>query len=222
MQLTATTLPGTDALTVAVLVDNEVLSLGIAAALGTLPTVSSVHNCGSRSDVEDLIRSTTVDALIGSPGEGEWMARVRRATPAMTTRVLVLVDESSAPDPTRYASIDVDGFLSQQDMSAATLRDALHRALRGDVPMPPALTRALLARAGTPAPVTRPVNLTSREVETLLLMARGLSNKQIARYLTISSHGAKRLVGSIMLKLDSPNRTTAVVNAIKAGIVEPQ
>jgi DNA-binding NarL/FixJ family response regulator len=86
--------------------------------------------------------------------------------------------------------------------------------------MPPALARALLARAEAPVQRSRTVKLTGREVETLALLVRGMSNKQIARRLAISSHGAKRLVASIMLKLDSPNRTTAVVNAIKAGIVD--
>jgi DNA-binding CsgD family transcriptional regulator len=61
--------------------------------------------------------------------------------------------------------------------------------------------------------------LTARETETLRLLAEGLSNKQIARRLGVSEHGAKRLVASIMVKLDSPNRTLAVAIAIRDGLI---
>ncbi|WP_381804006.1 response regulator transcription factor [Streptomyces niveus] len=63
------------------------------------------------------------------------------------------------------------------------------------------------------------MRLTSREHEALGLLGQGLSNKQIARSLGISPHGAKRLVGSILLKLGSPNRTAAVVTAMRTGLI---
>jgi two-component system nitrate/nitrite response regulator NarL len=177
---------------------------------------------------------TNIDVVIVSAFETEWLAKLtgpsakagvssgRVTGPGGGPLVLLLVDESALSDPQGYASMPVDGFLSQQDLDADTLSDALTRCRLGDVPMPPALARALLARADDPAPRrgTRVANLTSREIEALTLLVRGMSNKQIARQLQISSHGAKRLVASIMLKLDSPNRTTAAVNAIKAGIVD--
>jgi two-component system nitrate/nitrite response regulator NarL len=78
----------------------------------------------------------------------------------------------------------------------------------------------LLGRVGAQSGNLRPVSLTARENETLALLAEGLSNKQIARRLRISEHGVKRLVGSLLLKLGSPNRTTAVVTAMKFGIID--
>jgi two-component system nitrate/nitrite response regulator NarL len=63
------------------------------------------------------------------------------------------------------------------------------------------------------------VPLTAREKETLDLLAQGLSNKQIAKSLAISAHGAKRLVGVVLMKLGAPNRTTAVITAINEGLV---
>jgi DNA-binding CsgD family transcriptional regulator len=68
----------------------------------------------------------------------------------------------------------------------------------------------------------RRLRLTDREKETLGLLVEGLSNKQIARRLRISSHGAKRLVASLMAKLDAPNRTTAVVKSIRMGLIQPE
>ena len=64
------------------------------------------------------------------------------------------------------------------------------------------------------------VHLTSREMETLILLAEGLGNKQVARRLGISEHGSKRLVMSIMTKLDTRNRTGAVVKAIRLGLIK--
>ena len=221
------------AVNVAIAIGNEILGRGIEAVLGSLPTVATVRRCTRPEELGALLSASgrggtgpVVDVVIVSAFENEWLANLtRRSAEAGTEggpRVLLLVDESALSDPHGYASMPVDGFLSQQDLDAGTLSDALTRCRLGEVPMPPALARALLARADDPTPRkgTRVANLTSREIEALTLLVRGLSNKQIARRLQISSHGAKRLVASIMLKLDSPNRTTAAVNAIKAGIVD--
>ena len=66
--------------------------------------------------------------------------------------------------------------------------------------------------------------MTPRESETLNLLSKGLSNKQIARSLHISQHGAKRHVANVIAKLNCPNRTLAValafgVPSIAADIV---
>jgi two-component system nitrate/nitrite response regulator NarL len=214
------------AVNVAIAIGNEILGRGIEAVLGSLPAVATVRRCTRPEELGALLSTSgagVVDVVIVSAFETEWLANLtRRSAEAAGPRVLLLVDESALSDPHGYASMPVDGFLSQQDLDAGTLSDALTRCRLGEVPMPPALARALLARADDPSPRkgTRVANLTSREIEALTLLVRGLSNKQIARRLQISSHGAKRLVASIMLKLDSPNRTTAAVNAIKAGIVD--
>jgi len=211
---------GVDELDVALLIGSELLRRGLDSVLQTLPVVASVHRCATRAEVDALHAERALDFVIVSTLDTAWLADGFDEESA--PKVLVLVDSSAEQDPSGYASLPADGFLSQQELSAETLSDALRRCAAGEVPMPAALARALLARADGPVRGARgrPVNLTSREIETLSLLVRGLSNKQIARRLSISSHGAKRLVASIMLKLDSPNRTTAVVNAIKAGLVE--
>nr|WP_237526934.1 MULTISPECIES: LuxR C-terminal-related transcriptional regulator [unclassified Streptomyces] len=87
--------------------------------------------------------------------------------------------------------------------------------------MPTSVTRALLRRVREPEQQRRRRvgNLTGRENEVLPLLAEGLSNKQIARRLGISSHGVKRIVASLLLKLGAPNRTAAVVTAIQNGLI---
>jgi two-component system, NarL family, nitrate/nitrite response regulator NarL len=62
--------------------------------------------------------------------------------------------------------------------------------------------------------------LTAREREVVQLLAEGLSNKQVARRLSISEHTAKFHIGRILAKLDSDTRTEAVVRALRYGLVE--
>ena len=62
--------------------------------------------------------------------------------------------------------------------------------------------------------------LTPRELETLEMMAEGLSNKQIAYKLGISGHTAKFHVNSIFAKLDAGTRTEAVIRGIRMGLVK--
>ncbi len=63
--------------------------------------------------------------------------------------------------------------------------------------------------------------LTRREREVLQALSEGLSNKQIARRMAISEHGAKRHVANIMAKLNCPNRTLAVSKALREGLCPP-
>jgi len=64
--------------------------------------------------------------------------------------------------------------------------------------------------------------LTAREREVLQLMARGLTNQEIARKLFISEHTVKNHVSNIYRKVGSADRTWVVVMAIRAGIASPE
>jgi DNA-binding CsgD family transcriptional regulator len=88
---------------------------------------------------------------------------------------------------------------------------------------------SLVAR-GDPADVTltakqakgtdaQDAELTPRELDVLVLMAEGASNKVIARQLGISVHTAKFHVGSILDKLDATGRTDAVAHAARRGVI---
>jgi DNA-binding NarL/FixJ family response regulator len=63
------------------------------------------------------------------------------------------------------------------------------------------------------------IELTSRELDVLSLMAEGASNKMIARQLGISVHTVKFHVGSLLDKLDATGRTDAVAHAARRGVI---
>jgi DNA-binding NarL/FixJ family response regulator len=87
----------------------------------------------------------------------------------------------------------------------------------------PAVTRRLIERFAGTAPAAAPppalVELTPRELEVLRLIARGLSNAEIADELVLSEHTAKTHVAHILDKLDLRDRVQAVVLAYESGVV---
>jgi DNA-binding CsgD family transcriptional regulator len=70
------------------------------------------------------------------------------------------------------------------------------------------------------ASTDRDVALTPRELEVLILLAEGKSNKDIARRLGISVHTAKFHVGALIDKLDAVGRTDAVAHAARRGVIQ--
>ncbi|MFE0425497.1 LuxR C-terminal-related transcriptional regulator [Streptomyces sp. NPDC058953] len=137
-------------------------------------------------------------------------------------KILLILHSPDLTDQSIAGPFHPDGFLILGGLSATALEDALRQLAAGQVPMPAPLARELIQRAnGLPVSAReRTGTLTVRENETLALLAEGLSNKQIARRLSISSHGAKRIVASVLLKLGAPNRTAAVVTAIQRGLIQ--
>lgn len=211
-------------LATAVVAENEVLRRGVDGLLASIPEVATVHDCAHLNELERLLRRQRVDIVIVAAADAAWLDSVHDVLAQAGASVLILADPVSMDALSNVPSAATAGFLWQPSLSLSALRDALRRCQQGDAPMPPDLVRALLGRSDAPnrRVRARSASLTGRERETLTLLVRGLSNKQIAKRLSISSHGAKRLVASIMLKLDAPNRTMAAVTAIRAGIVDEQ
>ncbi|MCD6638977.1 MAG: response regulator transcription factor [Nocardioides sp.] len=106
------------------------------------------------------------------------------------------------------------------------LADAVRLVNRGDALVAPEVTRLLIESfVQRPGPVTTPASLraalSTREVEVLALLARGLSNTEIAEALVISEPTAKTHVGHILAKLNLRDRAQAIVLAYESGFVVP-
>ncbi|GAA4560774.1 response regulator transcription factor [Planotetraspora kaengkrachanensis] len=105
------------------------------------------------------------------------------------------------------------------------LASAVHAAARGDALLSPEITRRLIDHyTATASPVGVPElsDLTGRETEVLRLMARGLSNREIAGELFVGEATVKTHVNRIFAKLDVRDRVQAVVLAFEAGVVRPR
>ncbi|MFV2176830.1 response regulator [Actinomadura sp. LOL_016] len=117
------------------------------------------------------------------------------------------------------------GFLLK-DASATELSDAVRVVAAGDALLSPSVTRRLIAefsRLGAPrAPSRKKLDeLTERETEVLGLVARGLSNGEIAARLVLAEQTVKTHFGRILMKLGLRDRPQAIVYAYEVGLVRP-
>jgi DNA-binding NarL/FixJ family response regulator len=114
------------------------------------------------------------------------------------------------------------GFLLK-DSPPARLADAIRTVAEGDALLAPQITRRLVDRFAAPRPEapTELGELTEREVEVLRMIARGLSNVEIADALVVSLPTVKTHVGRILMKLGLRDRVQAVVFAYESGLIEP-
>jgi DNA-binding NarL/FixJ family response regulator len=116
------------------------------------------------------------------------------------------------------------GFLLK-DAPEAQLLSAIRIVADGGSLFAPSVTRRLIERfADLGDPTAAPPaldSLTPREVEILRLLARGLSNAEIAAELVVSEHTVKTHVARVLSKLDLRDRTQAVIAAYESGLVRP-
>lgn len=201
---------------------NDIQRYGVERVLGEVDAVGSISHHRDLAVAAHAVDPSSIlvvalrevdEPICGAIAE----AALRRV------RVLLLVDIEEASTFGRIgklAHLPTVGFLSTADLSTATLATALDASNRGEMPMPPQLARAVLTQAqtGPEASRLRRPRLTPRERQVLALLVEGLSNRQIARRLGVSEHGAKRHVANILGKLDCTNRTRAVATALRYGL----
>ena len=117
------------------------------------------------------------------------------------------------------------GFLVK-DIEPDDLLRAVRVAARGDALLSPAITRRLISEYVSRPPEAFPAAglevLTNREREVLTLVARGLSNDEIATHMVISPTTAKTHVSRAMTKLHARDRAQLVVYAYESGLVTPR
>lgn len=213
-----------DALHVSLFVEDELLRKGLQKQLSDLAIVRLAHSCANLAELSRVLSQGQTDVLVVSGSRSAALRACLSGRSGPTPRVLVLLDESRLASATPLDTLPADGFLLREEVTGQTLDRALAQLARNEMPMPLRLGRRLVAALQEPGRDRFPLSpLTERERETLVHLTEGLSNKQIARRLGISDHGVKRLVGNILLKLGTPNRTAAAVFALEAGLLtDPQ
>ncbi|MEV8638461.1 response regulator transcription factor [Streptosporangium sp. NPDC051023] len=140
-----------------------------------------------------------------------------------TTRVLILTTFDL--DEYVYAALraGASGFLVK-DTTAAHLLEAIRVVASGEALLAPAVTRRLIAEftrlaAPVQAPARELAGVTGREREVLTLIARGLSNAEIAGSLHLSVGTVKTHIGRLLGKLNARDRAQLVMVAYETGLV---
>jgi DNA-binding NarL/FixJ family response regulator len=147
-------------------------------------------------------------------------------TMASPPRVLILTTFDL--DDYVYAALraGASGFLLK-DAPAEQLVDAVRVIARGDALLAPSVTRLLIEEVAKRPPVDPLLvapglaDLTDRELEVLLQVARGMSNSEIADRLYLGEATVKTHLGRVLTKLDVRDRVQAVVLAYESGLVTP-
>lgn len=160
----------------------------------------------------DGIRATEV--ICADPGSDEM-------------RVLVLTTFEEEEYVVSALRAGASGFIGK-GAEPEDIARAVRAVHAGDTLLSPVATRALISRyvmpasgpraAGVPAELS---GLTEREVEVLLLVARGRSNQELAEQLFISPHTAKTHVNRIMSKVGAHDRAQLVILAYESGLLAP-
>jgi DNA-binding NarL/FixJ family response regulator len=204
-----------------------------------------------RGGVRMILESESDIEVVGEAADGnEALEQARALTPDVvildirmpgldgieTTRQL-LQREREAPRILILTTFDLDGYVYEamkagasgfilKNVPPAKLVDAVRTVADGDALLAPAITRRMIERfvqrapAGTGRP-TELAELTERELGVLRLIARGLSNAEIAKSLFLSEATVKSHVNRVLSKLDLRDRTQATVLAYETGLVEP-
>ena len=143
-----------------------------------------------------------------------------------TTRVLILTTFDADDYVYEALRAGASGFLVK-DAPADQLVTAVRCLAAGDALIDPTITRRLISRFALAArrPACLPPELgrlTARELDVLRLVARGLSNIEIARELVVEENTVKTHVSRMLTKLNLRDRVQAVVLAYETGFVTPE
>ena len=208
--------------------DQELVRSGFALILDVQPDIEVVAEVGDGAAAVEAVRRYGADVAlldIRMPRtDGIEACRVITAAGDCRTVMLTTFDSDEYVYEALHAG--ASGFLLK-DVRRDDLVHAVRVVARGDSLLAPSVARRLVEQytrpALAPARVRRPDPrldlLTGRERETLLLLARGLSNAEIAGELVVSDHTVKTHVGNVLAKLGLRDRIQAVICAYETGLI---
>ncbi|HKZ85702.1 MAG TPA: response regulator transcription factor [Anaerolineae bacterium] len=227
-----------DKVTIVLIDDHQVVREGLRAYLSTEPDIEVIGEAsngreGARLAAERVPDVALVDLVMPDPSPGPagpmdgimTIREIKKLSPH--TQVIVLT--SYAEDEKIFPAVRA-GALSYllKDVSAEDLVKAIHAAARGEATLHPQVAARLVSEVsgGDPSASLRAGvrasgvdTLTEREMEVLTLIARGMSNREIAQALVVTEKTVKSHVSNILSKLHLADRTQAAIYALRQGIV---
>ncbi|MFF9768789.1 response regulator [Streptomyces sp. NPDC014636] len=211
------------------LVDDEPLvRVGLRAVLEAQPDIEVVGEAADGAAVIPLVRRLRPDVVamdVRMPlMDGIEATRAVLRTVSEPPKILVVTTFEDDEFVYEALRAGADGFLLKRARPAEIVH-AVRLVAEGESLLFPASVRRLAARYGDgdrPARATlERARLTEREAEVLRLMARGLSNAEIAARLVVGAETVKSHVSAVLAKLGARDRTQAVIAAYESGFVEP-
>ncbi len=217
--------------------DQELMRMAFRMVIESQPDLTVAGEAANGRDAVAQVQALRPDVVlmdVRMPDLDGVEATRRIVDSGSDARVIILTTFDL--DEYVYAALraGASGFLLK-DAQPADLLSAIRAVASGDAVVAPSITRRLLDAYGhrlalpgsdpvdriPPAQRERLDQLTARELEVLLLVARSLSNAEIAERLVLSEATVKSHVGRILAKLDLRDRVQIVVFAYESGLVTP-
>ena len=205
----------TSTIRVLIVDDHPVVRAGLTSMLGTQPDISVVGSASSGEEALEILARSSIDILLldlrmpGTNGIATLLAIKHQSIPV---RAIVLTSYETDEDIYRAVHAGASGYLLK-DTPLRKMLDAIHTVHAGNRYLPGHIASRLAERMMRS-------NLTTRELEILKMLTKGLTNKQIGHALTISENTVRNHVNSIIEKLDVCDRTEAATTAIQRGIID--
>ena len=209
--------------------DQHLVRAGFRMILGIQPGIEVVGEATTGEEAVQLAATVSPDVIlmdIRMPGV-DGIEATRRILNAPATRgVQILILTTFDLDEYVYDALraGASGFLLK-DVPPEQLAGAIRTVAAGDALLAPSITRRLIeeftAPPRKPDQTAKLANLSARELEVFHLVARGLSNREIAELLFLSETTVKTHVARILTKLELRDRIQVVVLAYESGAVTP-
>jgi NarL family two-component system response regulator LiaR len=212
-----------DHITVMLVDDHEIVRQGVRFFLETHPDFSVIAEADSgltaiKLAEEKIPDVVLMDLIMPEMGGVEATRRIKDLSPR--TQIVVLT--SYHDDEHIFPALQA-GAISYvlKDIKMEELADVIRRAVRGEATLHPRVaSRVIQELHGSRTQELNPfTELTDRELEVLKLIAKGLSNSEIADQLIISEFTVKGHVSNVLSKLHLADRTKAAVYAWQKGVV---
>jgi two-component system, NarL family, response regulator len=202
------------AIRVVIVDDHPVVRFGLAAIIGLQPDMTVVGEAGSGEDACDTCARRSADVVLmdlrlPKMSGVEAIRALRKAHPKL--RFIVLTTYDGDEDIHRALEAGAQAYLLKA-MSHTDLANAIRTVHAGRKFLPPSISKSLADRPPHS-------ELSTREMQVLELIVKGLSNREIGDMLSISEATVKWHVNMILSRLNVTDRTQATVAALQRGIV---
>lgn len=194
--------------------DHPIMRVGIAAIINAQPDMEVIGQAGTAAEAIRIFSEaqpdlTLMDLRLPDRNGVEAIRSIRASSPK--ARIVVLTTYEGDEDIHQALQAGAQGYLIK-GMPHDALIKALYRVHAGHRFLPQLVTEALSARMPGS-------NLSQRELEVLQLLFAGKSNREIAELLDIKEATVKSHVSVILMRLNVTDRTQAVVEGLKRGLV---
>jgi DNA-binding NarL/FixJ family response regulator len=205
---------GEEAIRILIVDDHPIMRVGIAAIINAQPRMQVVGQAGTAGDAIRLFESlqpdlTLMDLRLPDGSGVETIRRICAISPK--AKIIVLTTYEGDEDIHQALDAGARGYIIK-GMQHDALVKALQRVHAGQRYLPQVVSEALSSRIPGS-------HLSQREQEVLQLMFAGKSNREIAEELSIKETTVKSHVSVILMRLDVTDRTQAVVEGLKRGLV---